>query len=198
MPDRRAQVNRQTGETKISISVALDGAGSHQVSTGNGMLDHLLSQLSRHSLIDVTVQAQRDASGWHHVAEDIGIVLGRAFREALGEGRGIRRMGHAIVPLDEALALVAVDLSGRGYAQLDFAWDGEQVEDLPVEVIPHLLEAFAVEARMNLHVRVLAGKNNHHIAEAAFKAIAKSLRDAVELDPRGGPGVPSTKGTISG
>ncbi|MBM3946354.1 MAG: imidazoleglycerol-phosphate dehydratase HisB [SAR202 cluster bacterium] len=198
MPDRRAQVTRQTGETTITVSIALDGTGSCQVSTGNGMLDHLLSQISRHSLIDITIQAQRDASGWHHVAEDIGIVLGRAFREALGDGHGIRRMGHAIVPLDEALAMVAVDLSGRGYAQLDFAWASESVEDLPVEVVPHLLEAFAVEARMNLHVRVRSGKNNHHIAEAAMKAIARSLRDAVEPDPRGGPRAPSTKGTISG
>lgn len=197
MAERQATIRRETKETKISVSLALDGTGAYQVSTGNGMLDHLLGQLSRHSLIDLTVRAERDASGWHHVAEDIGIVLGRALREAVGDGQGIRRMGHAMAPLDEAMAMVAVDLSGRGYASLDFAWAGEQVEDLPVEVVPHLLEAFAIEARMNLHVRVLAGKNNHHIAEAAMKAIARSLRDAVELDPRQG-GVPSTKGTISG
>lgn len=196
MADRRATVERRTGETKVVIALALDGTGQYQVSTGNGMLDHLLAQLSRHSLMDLTVQAERDASGWHHVTEDVGIVLGRALREALGDGRGIRRMGHALVPLDEALAMVAVDLSGRGYASLDFPWAGDNVEDLVVELVPHLLEAFAVEARMNLHVRVLAGKNNHHIAEAAFKALARSLRDAVEMDPRQHGEVPSTKGTI--
>lgn len=196
MANRRATLRRETSETKIVVSLALDGTGVYEVSTGNGMLDHLLAQLSRHSLMDITVRADRDASGWHHVTEDVGIMLGRALREALGDGEGIRRMGHAIVPLDEALAMVAVDLSGRGHATLDIPWAGEQAEALPVEVVSHLLESFAVEARINLHARVLAGQNNHHIAEAVFKALAKSLRDATEVDPRQ-RGVPSTKGTVS-
>ncbi|MSQ11981.1 MAG: imidazoleglycerol-phosphate dehydratase HisB [Dehalococcoidia bacterium] len=196
MANRRATLRRETGETKIVVSLTLDGTGVYEVNTGNGMLDHLLAQLARHSLMDITIHADRDASGWHHVTEDVGIMLGRALREALGDGEGIRRMGHAIVPLDEALAMVAVDLSGRGHATLDIPWIGEQVEALPVEVISHLLESFAVEARINLHARVLAGQNNHHIAEAVFKALAKSLRDAVEVDSRQ-RGVPSTKGTVS-
>ena len=197
MPNRRASLKRETGETKVSITIDLDGTGKHDISTGNGFLDHMLSQLSRHSLVDLTVGSQRDASGWHHVAEDTGIVLGRAFREAIGDGKGIHRMGNAIVPLDEALATVAVDISGRGFASIDLGWVGEHSEDLPVEVLPHMLEAFATEAHLTLHMQV-TGKNNHHIAEAAFKALAKALRMASEIDPRGGAGVPSTKGTISG
>jgi imidazoleglycerol-phosphate dehydratase len=197
MADRTASVNRETGETKITVAINLDGSGKHQVSTGNGMLDHLVAQLSRHGLLDITLHAQRDATGYHHVAEDVGIVLGRALRQALGDGRGIRRMGNALVPLDEALVQVAVDLSGRGYAQIDMPFAGEFVEDLPAEVVPHVLESLAMNAGMNLHVKVMAGKNNHHIAEATFKALARALREALEIDPRSG-GVPSTKGTISG
>lgn len=198
MAVRSASLKRETGETKVAVTLALEGTGSHDITTGNGMLDHLLAQLARHSLMDLVVHAERDSSGWHHVVEDVGIVLGRALHQALGERRGIRRMGHATVPLDEALALVAVDLSGRGYAALELAWSAEHVEELPVEVVSHLLESFALEGHMTLHVRVLAGKNNHHIAEAVFKALARSLRDAVELDPRQAGDVPSTKGTLTG
>ncbi|MSP79333.1 MAG: imidazoleglycerol-phosphate dehydratase HisB [Dehalococcoidia bacterium] len=197
MANRRATIKRETGETKVLVTIDLDGTGTYDVQTGNGFLDHMLSQLSRHSLIDLSIKSERDASGWHHVAEDTGIVLGRAFHEAVGDGKGIRRMGHAIVPLDEALATVAVDISGRGFAEVNFAWTGDKAEDLPVEVLPHLLEAFANEAHVALHITV-TGKNNHHLAEAAFKALAKALRMATEVDPRGGTGVPSTKGTISG
>ncbi|MBI4336811.1 MAG: imidazoleglycerol-phosphate dehydratase HisB [Chloroflexi bacterium] len=198
MAGRRATVRRKTGETEVSVELDLDGKGVYQVETGSGMLDHLLAQLSRHSLMDLRVKAIRDPSGWHHVVEDIGITLGRAFREALGEGVGISRMGHALVPLDEALAQVAVDLSGRPYAVVDTALGSEPVEDLPADLVRHLLESFAAEARIALHARVLAGVNSHHKAEALFKALARALRDGVQPDPRRAGDVPSTKGTIGG
>ena len=133
-----------------------------------------------------------------HLVEDIAITLGRAFHQALGEGTGIRRMAHALVPLDEALALVAVDLSGRGHAQLDLDLAGEMVENLPGDMVRHFLETFAVEGKFNLHVRVMCGQNSHHKAEAVFKALAKALRYAVEPDPRAAGRIPSTKGTIQG
>ena len=168
-----------------------------QVVTGNGMLDHLIAQLSRHGLIDITLKAQGDLeTGWHHLVEDTGICLGRAFREAMGTGAGIHRMGHAFVPLDESLAMVAVDLSGRGYAVIDCGLEGQMVETLPGEMVEHFLESFALEAKINLHARIMAGHNGHHKAEALFKALAKSLRYALERDPRSQGQVPSTKGTI--
>ena len=197
MAQRQASLQRRTGETDISIALNLDGEGRHEVSTGNGMLDHLVRQLSRHGLIDITLVAKGDLeTGWHHLVEDTAITLGRAFHQALGEGRGIRRMGHALVPLDETLAMVAVDLSGRGYAVLDLKLGDDMVESLPGDLVRHFLESFAVEGRMNLHARVLSGQNAHHKAEAVFKALARSLRQAVEPDPRLGGEVPSTKGTI--
>ena len=197
MEHRKASIERSTRETQISVSINLDGIGDSQVSTGNGMLDHLIAQLSRHGFMDITLQAQGDLeTGWHHLVEDTGICLGRAFREAMGSGAGIHRMGHALVPLDETLAMVAVDLSGRGYAVVDSGLEGQMVETLPGEIIDHFLESFALEAKLNLHVKVLEGKNGHHKAEAVFKALAKSLRYALEPDPRSGGRVPSTKGTI--
>jgi len=198
MSQRQATVTRKTGETSITLSLNLDGAGRYRVNTGNGMLDHLVSQISRHSLMDITLEASRDPSGWHHLVEDTGIALGRAFRQALGDGRGIRRLGHALVPMDEALAMVAVDLGGRSCAVVDVDWAQENVEDLPGDLVRHFLEAFSNEARITLHARLLSGSNAHHQAEALFKALAKALRQALELDPRLGEDVPSTKGTISG
>ena len=196
---RRSSLERSTGETAVSLTVDLDGEGKYQVSTGNGMLDHLVAQLSRHGLIDITLDANGDLhTGWHHLVEDTGIALGRAFREALGDGRGIRRMGHAIVPLDETLATVAVDLSGRGYACIDDSLAGDMVETLPGDLVRHFLESFAVEARINLHAQTQNGSNGHHKAEAMFKALAKALRYACEPDPRAPGQVPSTKGTIEG
>ena len=198
MTMREATLERQTSETQISLTLCLDGQGVHQVATGNGMLDHMVRQLSRHGLIDITLNAHGDVEvGWHHLVEDTAITLGRAFHQALGDGRGIRRMGHALVPLDETLAMVAVDLSGRGYASIDMDLDGQMVETLPGDLLHHFLESFAVEGRMNLHVKVMSGRNAHHKAEAVFKALARSLRDAVELDPRASGEVPSTKGTIA-
>ncbi len=198
MKPRKATLERETRETRISLSINLDGRGASEVRTGNGMLDHLIAQLSRHGLIDITLRAQGDLeTGWHHLVEDAGICLGRAFREALGDGAGIHRMGHAIVPLDESLATVAVDLSGRGYAAIDSQLNGRMVETLPGEMVDHFLESFALEAKMNLHARITTGENAHHKAEALFKALAKALRRALEPDPRNAGQVPSTKGSIT-
>ena len=199
MEPRQAKLERSTKETSISLSLNIDGQGEYDVKTGNGMLDHLIAQLSRHGLIDIKLHAQGDLeTGWHHLVEDTGLTLGRAFREALGDGTGIRRMGHAYVPLDETLAFVAVDLSGRPYSVVDLDLDKQMAETLPGDLVEHLLESFATEARINLHAKVLAGVNGHHKAEATFKALAKALRAAAEPDPRASGAVPSTKGTISG
>ena len=199
MEPRQAKLERSTKETSISLSLNIDGQGEYDVKTGNGMLDHLIAQLSRHGLIDITLHAQGDLeTGWHHLVEDTGLTLGRAFREALGDGTGIRRMGHAYVPLDETLAFVAVDLSGRPYSVVDLDLDKQMAETLPGDLVEHLLESFATEARINLHAKVLAGVNGHHKAEATFKALAKALRAAAEPDPRAPGAVPSTKGAISG
>ena len=196
---RIASLERKTGETDITVTFNLDGQGQYDVETGNGFLDHMVNQLARHGLFDITLRAQGDThTGWHHLVGDVAIMLGRAFRQALGDARGIRRMGHAIVPLDEALAMVVVDCSGRSYAAVETGLNGTMVETLSGDLIGHLLETFAVEAQINLHAKILAGVSPHHNAEALFKALARALRDAVEPDPRGGQTIPSTKGTISG
>ena len=196
---RTAALERQTNETSVTIAINLDGHGDYDVDTGNGFLDHMVIQIARHGLIDITLHAQGDVhTGWHHLVEDVGIMLGRAFRQALGDGRGIRRMGHAIVPLDEALAMVAVDCGGRAYASVETTLDDTMVETLSGDLVGHFLESFAIEGKINLHAKILAGVSPHHKAEALCKALARALRDAVELDPRGGEQVPSTKGTISG
>ncbi len=194
---RTASLQRTTGETSISVTVNLDGQGQYEVETGNGFLDHMVSQIARHGLFDITLKAQGDlAVGWHHLVEDVAIMLGRAFNQALGEVRGIRRMGHAIVPLDEALARVVVDCSGRPYAVVNTGLDGQMVETLSGDLVGHFLESFAMEAKMNLHAEVLAGVSPHHKAEVLCKALARALRDAVELDPRAAQQVPSTKDTL--
>lgn len=199
MEHRKSSQERQTRETSVSLSIDLDGFGECEVATGNGMLDHLISQVSRHGLIDIRLKAEGDIeTGWHHLVEDTAICLGRAFREALGDGQGIRRMGHAIVPLDESLALVAVDLSGRGYAEIDCGLVGHMVESLPGEMVHHFLESFALEAKINLHAKIMAGQNVHHKAESMFKALAKALRDGLEQDHRAAGQIPSTKGTLGG
>ena len=194
---RKASLERKTGETSVSVSINLDGQGKFDVETGNGFLDHMVSQIARHGLFDISLKAQGDLNvGWHHLVEDVAIMLGRAFNQALGEVRGIRRMGHAIVPLDEALARVIVDCGGRPYAVVNTGLDGQMVETLSGDLIGHFLESFATEAKMNLHAEVLAGVSPHHKAEALCKALARALRDAVELDPRAAQQVPSTKGTL--
>ena len=196
---RAASLQRTTGETDSSLSVNLDGQGEYEVDTGNGFLDHMVSQLARHGLFDISLRARGDVHvGWHHLVEDVAILLGRAFHQALGEVRGIRRMGHAIVPLDEALVMVAVDWSGRGYPVVETTLDDAMVETLSGDLIRHFLESFAIEGKINLHAKVIAGTSPHHKAEALCKALARALRDAVEPDPRAPSRVPSTKGTLDG
>jgi imidazoleglycerol-phosphate dehydratase len=194
---RTAKVTRKTRETDIALSLSLDGTGRYEVSTGIGMLDHLLESLSRHALVDLKVSATGDIDrDPHHLVEDVGLVLGQALNQALGERRGITRFGSAIVPMDEALAMVAVDLGGRPYASVNLMFSRPMIGQLPSEDIAHTLEAFAQEGRLNLHVRLLAGDNDHHIAEAAFKGLAKALRTAVAIDPRATGSIPSTKDVL--
>lgn len=198
MTERVGKVVRNTGETQISVELNVDGTGEYDLTTGNGMFEHLLAQLARHGLMDLTVAASGDTEvGWHHLVEDTGIVLGRAVREAVGDGAGIVRMGHAFAPLDEALAFTAVDFSGRGYAVLEGEIGDEDMGGLPGDLIRHFLESFAREGHFNLHSRIMSGVNNHHKAEATFKSLARAVRAALELDPRRGESVPSTKGTIT-
>jgi len=191
---RTASVRRETRETTVSVELSLDGSGRYQVSTGIGMLDHMLEQLAKHGLLDLTVDATGDIDrDPHHLVEDVGLVLGQALDRALGERRGITRFGHAIVPMDEALVVVALDLGGRGHAGIEFNFERELLGQLPTENIGHFLAAFANEGRLNLHVRELAGENDHHRIEAAFKGLALALRQAVSLNPRISGEIPSTK-----
>ena len=197
MTPRTSKLTRETGETQISVELNIDGQGKYQLDTGNGMFDHLLAQLSRHGLIDLNISAKGDVQvGWHHLVEDVGIMLGRAIREAVGDGRGITRMAHSYVTLDEALALVVVDFGGRGYAVIDADIGDSHLGGLPADLIRHFLESLAREGNFNLHVRVLAGLNNHHKAEAIFKGLARAMRAALTMDDRIAGEVPSTKGTI--
>jgi imidazoleglycerol-phosphate dehydratase len=194
---REAEIQRTTKETAITVKLKLDGTGKSAVSTGIGFLDHMLDSLARHARFDLTVRAEGDLHvDQHHTAEDVGITLGQALDKALGERRGIRRFGDAVVPLDEALAQVAVDLGGRGWASIDLPFRGPMIGGLSSEMIPHLLHSFASDGRFSLHVRLLAGDNDHHRAEATFKALARALDDATRPDPRLGTEVPSTKGVI--
>jgi imidazoleglycerol-phosphate dehydratase len=194
---RTATVTRKTGETDIEVTLNLDGTGQANITTGVGFLDHMLHALARHARFDLTVQAAGDLHiDEHHTVEDVGIVLGRALAEALSDRRGITRMGHAIVPMDEALALVAVDLGGRGYFVFDGEFSTARIGQLGTSLIPHFFESLAHEGRLNLHARLLAGIDDHHRAEALFKALARALDAATRLDPRLAGQVPSTKGTL--
>ena len=197
MSPRTAKKSRKTGETQVSVALNLDGQGKYEVETGNGMFDHLLAQLARHGMIDLEVSAAGDVEvGWHHIVEDTAIVLGRALREAVGDGRGITRMAHAFVPLDEALALVAVDFGGRGYAAIDVDLSDSDLGGLPAHIIDHFLDTLAREGGFNVHARIFAGVDNHHKAEAVFKALARAMRAALTVDERLSGEAPSTKGTI--
>lgn len=194
---RTASIRRETRETTIELSLDVDGTGKAEVSTGVGFLDHMLDSLARHARFDLTVKATGDLHiDAHHTAEDIAIVLGQALDRALGEKRGLRRFAEATVPLDEALSHVVLDLSGRGFAAIDLPFAGPMVGALPTEMIPHFLRSFAIEGRLTLHVRLLAGENDHHRAEATFKALARSLELATRIDPRIADQVPSTKGSL--
>jgi imidazoleglycerol-phosphate dehydratase len=192
--NRSSAVERETSETNISLQICIDGTGKHEIDTGIKMLDHLLSQVARHGRFDLTVKASGDDP--HHLAEDIAICLGKALGEALGEKRGIVRMADASVPMDDALATVAVDISGRGYSVLDLAFNDNDMQGFPTDLIRHFLESFAIEGRLNLHARIAYGTNDHHRAEALFKALGRALDIATHIDERLGGGVPSTKGRI--
>jgi len=194
---RQATVTRETGETKVKVELALDGKGKCQAKTGIGMLDHLIEQIARHGLFDITVEATGDLKvGHHHILEDVAICLGQALDKALGDRRGIARMGHAVVPMDEALSLVAVDISGRGYAVVEAVLEGKDIGGLDTDLIRHFLVTFATEAKINLHARLLSRGNDHHRVEALFKALGRSLDQATRIDERLGGEVPSTKGKI--
>ena len=195
---RAAKISRQTKETKVELALNLDGRGVASAHTGVGFFDHMLDLLSRHGLIDLDVRAEGDLQvDAHHTVEDVGIVLGQALEKALGDKRGIFRYGWAIVPMDESLAQVAIDLSGRPAFVFNVVFTGHAIGDFPTELVEEFLKALATTARMNLHVAVPYGTNNHHIAEAIFKATAKALRQAVSRDPRSDD-VPSTKGSLAG
>ncbi len=194
---RIATVKRETKETKVTIVLNVDGKGISEISTGIGMLDHLLEQVARHGRFDIKIKAQGDLTvNEHHTVEDVAISLGKALREALGERRGLVRMDHAIVPMDDVLALVAMDIGGRGYANVDASFAKEYIGELPTGLIKHFLQSFALEARLNLHAKLLAGEDDHHKAEALFKALGRALDDATEIDGRITGEVPSTKEII--
>jgi imidazoleglycerol-phosphate dehydratase len=198
MIPRTATVRRETGETRIEITLNLDGIGRAQVETGVGFLDHMLTALARHARFDLTLQARGDLHvDEHHTVEDVGITLGQALGKALGDRAGIVRMGDATVPMDEALATVAVDIGGRGYCILEAHFDTPRIGSMSTALIPHFFEALAMEARMNLHARLLAGRNDHHRAEALFKALARALHQATRIDPALGGALPSTKDFIA-
>ncbi len=196
---RKATVERNTNETKITATVDLDGTGTYTVATGIGFLDHMLEQLSRHSLIDLDVRADGDLHiDYHHTTEDSGIAIGEAFAQALGDRRGITRFGQAMSPMDETLTRIVLDASNRPYLvwKVDFARD--KVGDMDTELFREWFQAFAQAAGLTLHVECQYGDNNHHIVESCFKGLARALRQAIEIDPRKADSVPSTKGVLGG
>ena len=194
---RKATIARKTNETDISLSLRLDGNGICQNSSGVAFFDHLLDLFAKHGLFDLMVSAKGDLDvEAHHTVEDIGIVLGQAFREALGDKKGIRRYGSATIPMDEALALVAVDFSGRAYCVVDVSIEREVIGNFPTELVVDFFEAFAQNAQTNVHVKLLYGRNDHHKIEACFKAFAKACRQATEVDSRASGRLPTTKGIL--
>jgi imidazoleglycerol-phosphate dehydratase len=194
---RTAEISRKTNETRIEIKLDLDGAGAHDISTGVGFLDHMLTHLAVHGLFDLTVKAKGDLHiDVHHTVEDVALALGQAFDGALGDRKGIVRMGDCFAPMDETLAHVAVDLSGRPYAVIQAEWHTPYVGNIPVTLFPHFFESFAATSRINLHARVLYGRDDHHQAEALFKAWARAMDAATQFDARRGGMIPSTKGTL--
>jgi imidazoleglycerol-phosphate dehydratase len=194
---RTAEIHRKTNETQIELKLNLDGSGQADISTGLGFLDHMLDHIAVHGLFDLELRAQGDLQvDEHHTVEDCALVLGRAFDQALGRREGIVRMASAYAPMDEALAFAAVDLSGRPYALIQADWQAPSVGGIASSLFPHFLESFAVSAGCNLHARVVYGRDDHHKAEGLFKALARALDSACQLDPRRG-GVASTKGTLT-
>ena len=196
---RTAKINRQTKETRIEATIDLDGTGQFDVATGIGFLDHMIEQLARHSLIDITLKAEGDLHiDFHHTTEDCGIVLGQALAQALGERRGITRYANCHLAMDETLTRAAIDVSGRPFLVWDVTFPTQKVGDMDTELFREWFQAFAQNAGITLHVATLYGVNSHHIAETCFKALARTLRTAVEIDARQGDRVPSTKGSLQG
>ena len=194
---RTASLTRTTSETDIALTLDLDGSGRSEVATGIGFLDHMLTALARHGMFDLAVRAKGDLHiDFHHTTEDVGIVLGQALARALGDKRGITRFGHAVVPMDEALAEAAVDLSGRAFLAWDVAFERDKVGAMDTELFEEFFRALAFNGLFTLHVTRRAGSNAHHVAEASFKAVARALRMAVQPDPRAAGVVPSTKGAL--
>ena len=194
---RTSEIHRKTGETDISIKLNLDGTGAGKLETGIGFLNHMLHHLAVHGLFDLQVEAKGDLDvDPHHTVEDVALTLGEAFDQALGKRAGIVRMGSAYVPMDEALAFVSLDLSGRPYAVIQIDWHAPEVGGIPTSLLTHFFESLAVSLRANLHARILYGRDDHHQAEALFKALARALEAATRLDPRRQDKVPSTKGRL--
>jgi imidazoleglycerol-phosphate dehydratase len=194
---RTASLTRTTSETEISLTLSVDGSGHADIATGIGFLDHMLTAFARHGLFDLTVRAKGDLHiDFHHTTEDVGIVLGRTFAEALGDKRGIRRFGHALVPMDETLAEAAVDLSGRPFVMWNVTFERPKIGEMDTELFEEFFRAFAMNALLTLHLARRSGHNAHHVAEACFKSVARALRMAAERDPRAADAVPSTKGSL--
>ncbi|WP_159348560.1 imidazoleglycerol-phosphate dehydratase HisB [Roseomonas harenae] len=194
---RRAEINRETAETRIHLRLDLDGTGRAEIATGIGFLDHMLTALARHSMVDLSVKAEGDLHiDFHHTTEDVGIVLGQAIRKALADKRGIRRYGQALVPMDEALAECAIDISGRPFLVWSASFPRNKVGEMDTELFEEFFRALAMNSAMTVHLTQRAGTNAHHIAEGLFKAFARALRMAVEADPRAEGTIPSTKGML--
>ena len=194
MAERKATITRDTQETSIQVSVNIDGRSQHEISTGLRFFDHMLCQLAQHGIFDIKLTAT--GSDTHHVVEDTAMTLGKAFNEALGDRQGIIRMAHAFVPMDDALAMVALDISGRGYSVVETPFSHSNISDLPSDLIRHFIITFASETKINIHVKVLAGINDHHKAESIFKALARALDKATHIDSRVVDMLPSTKKNI--
>ncbi len=194
---RSASVTRKTAETEISVEIALDGSGAYDNQTGVGFFDHMLDQLARHSLIDMKIRCTGDLHiDDHHTVEDVGIALGQALTRALGDKKGIRRYGSCLLPMDDSLVRSALDLSGRPFLVWSLDLPTQKIGTFDTELVREFFQAFSTHGGITLHVEALHGLNSHHIAEAAFKSVARALRDAVETDPRKGDAIPSTKGTL--
>ncbi len=194
---RSAKISRKTGETEVNVSVNLDGSGSSEIACGIGFLDHMLDLLARHSLIDIFVEARGDLEvDFHHTVEDTGIALGQAVKKALGDKKGITRYASLYLPMDEALTRVALDISGRPFLVWKVDFSRDKLGEMDTELFREWFQAFAINAGITLHVENLYGDNNHHIAESAFKGLARALRAALAIDPRNSGQVPSTKGTL--
>lgn len=195
--NRRAEISRETSETAITVALGLDGEGRADIATGIGFLDHMLTALARHGLFDLKVRAKGDLHiDFHHTTEDVGIVIGQCLRQALGDKRGIRRYGAAVIPMDEALAEAAVDISGRPFLAWSVSFAQPKIGEMDTELFEEFFRALAFNAGITLHVTQKAGTNAHHVAEACFKALARALREAVEPDPRAISAIPSTKGVL--